>query len=319
MKVQKNILVTGGAGFIGSNIVDDLLKDGYNVTVFDNLSTGFRKNLPREVEFIQGDTSKVEELKNAFNKQYDVVLHIAGCASTISSFANPLSDIYANFIGTVNVVNQCLRFRIPRFLYASSMTVYGHPQILPIKEQHPTSPVSYYGITKYAAERFIHATSLRTDLQFPFNVTSFRMFNVYGERQSLTNPYQGVMAIFIGNLLRGEPVTIFGDGKQSRDFIYIKDVSTVWRNSIKNKNTYGQVYNLGRGEDISLTQLVKQIGNILGLKKNEIKIVYKNARPGDQRNVKADISAIKKVLDWSPEYDLAKGLKETLIWAQNSI
>lgn len=318
MQKRKHVLVTGGAGFIGSNIADDLLTQGYDVSVFDNFSTGIEENLPKAIKLYKGDTSQQNDLEKVFQNKFDVVFHIAGCASTINSFTNPLSDIYANFIGTVNIVNKCVENKIPRFIYASSMTVYGHPEKLPINEEHPTKPISYYGITKYAAERYVHATAERTDLPFSLNATTFRMFNVYGERQSLTNPYQGVMAIFIGNLLRGETVTIFGDGKQSRDFIYIKDVSKAWIDSIDNKKTFGNVYNLGFGQDISLHQLVETIAKIMGIEESSLKMIHKKARPGDQRHIRSDISKLKAALNWQPEYNLEDGLKRTIAWAKQT-
>src|SRR5262249_49995051 len=149
--------------------------------------------------------------------------HIAGQVSLIRSFSDPVTDLRTNVAGTLNVLKLCLKYRVPRLLYASSMTVYGRTEMLPTPEQTPCQPISYYGITKYAGERYVHPTAERIDLDFGFHVTSFRMYNVYGPRQALENPYQGVLGIFLGNLLRGEPITIFGDGDQSRDFVYVED------------------------------------------------------------------------------------------------
>lgn len=316
MRNKKHVLVTGGAGFIGSHMVDRLIKDGYEVSVFDNFSTGYKENIPTGVSVIKGDTSNVKDVQKAFEKPIDIVFHIAGCASTITSFSNPLGDIQANFLGTVNVVNACIEKQIPRLLFASSMTVYGYVEKIPTSENAPTKPISYYGISKYAAERFIHATGLRRDLKTKFNVTSFRMFNVYGPRQSLTNPYQGVMAIFIGNVLRNEPITIFGDGKQSRDFIFINDVVDAWVNSIKNENTYNNVYNLGYGKDYSLLELTSTIIKTLKKDPKKYPIKFKETRPGDQRHMRANITNIKKILNWKPKYNLKNGLQETISWAQ---
>ena len=188
MTSKKHILVTGGAGFIGSNMVDRLVKEGHDVTVLDNLSTGSENYLPKGINFIKGDTANVEDVEKAFVHPVDAVFHIAGCASTINSFNDPFSDVRANFHGGINVAMKCVEHKVPRLLYASSMTVYGFVDTLPVTESQATTPVSYYGITKYASERFIHATGLRKDIETKLNVTSFRMFNVYGPRQSLTNP-----------------------------------------------------------------------------------------------------------------------------------
>ncbi len=313
---KKHILVTGGAGFIGSHMVDRLLKDGHNITVLDNLSTGSKNNIPKNVNFIKGDTSNPKDVEKAFEKKPDVVFQIAGCASTITSFSNPLSDIYANFIGTVNIVKKCVEANVDRFLYASSMTTYGHVKEIPVKETHPCVPISYYGITKYAAERFVHATGIRPDLKTKLNVTSFRMFNVYGPRQSLTNPYQGVMAIFIGNVLRHEPIKIFGDGKQSRDFVYIEDVVNAWIGSIDKEKTFGQVYNLGFGKDRSIIELTNTIMETLGNDPKKYKMSFHKERPGDQRHMQASITKLGNDLGWKPKYDLQKGLEKTIEWAK---
>ncbi|MDP3988037.1 MAG: SDR family NAD(P)-dependent oxidoreductase [Candidatus Levybacteria bacterium] len=316
MKKRKNILVTGGAGFIGSHMARRLLDEGNKVTVFDNLSTGIKSYIPKAADFILGDVKEEKDVKKVFSKKFDVVFHIAGCASTINSFADPLMDIKTNFIGTVNVVKQCIEKSVPRLLYASSMTVYGHPKRIPIDEESPTKPISYYGIAKYSAERFVHATAQRIDLNAPFNATSFRMFNVYGERQSLTNPYQGVMAIFIGNVLRKEPIVIFGDGKQSRDFVFIDDVVDAWVQNINNKKTFGEIFNLGYGTDISINELTETIIKTIGFDAKKYKVIYKKARPGDQRHMRADVSKLKKMANWKPKYNLEEGLKKTIEWAK---
>lgn len=315
----KHALVTGGAGFIGSHMVDRLLKENYTVSILDNLSTGLKKNIPSNVNFIKGDTSREEDVERAFRNKPDVVFHIAGSASTINSFTNPLSDIYANFIGTVSIVKKCVEKKVNRLSYASSMTIYGPVEKFPIKEDHPATPISYYGITKYAAERFALATGLRNDLKTKLNVTAFRMFNVYGPRQSLTNPYQGVMAIFIGNVLRNEPITIFGDGLQSRDFVYIDDVVDVWIKSINSKNTFGEVFNIGFGKNRSINDLTETIIKTLDKNPKTYQILHKNQRPGDQRHMRADIAKLSRAIGWKPRYDLQKGLENTISWARNKL
>lgn len=312
---RKRILITGGAGFIGSQLADRLIELGHTITILDNLSTGLKSYINPKAKFVKGDTSSYAQVKKLFKNKFDVVCHIAGSASSIKSFTNSHQDVKANFLGTINIVNESVANKIPRFLYASSMTVYGNIEKLPIKESATLCrPISYYGISKYASERFVLATGERVDIQYPFNATSFRMFNVYGPRQSLTNPYQGVMAIFIGNVLRNEPVKIFGDGKQSRDFIYIDDVVDVWIKSIEDKKTFGNAYNLGFGIDISVNQLVATIIKTISNKKS-YPILYKPPRPGDQRHMRSDITEIKRALSWKPKITLEKGLRRTIEWA----
>ncbi|NJN81581.1 MAG: SDR family NAD(P)-dependent oxidoreductase [Caldilineaceae bacterium] len=207
-------LVTGGAGFIGSHLVDRLIEANHAVVVIDNETTGSRRNLHKDAIYINGDVAKVEELRLAFEYPIDVVFHVAGQASIAHSFDAPVDDLTTNVTGTVNVLQLCLEHRVPRLLYASSMTVYGRPNQSPVDEEEPCKPISYYGITKYAAERYVLATGLRDDLDFPFDVTALRMFNVYGARQRLDNPYQGVLGFFLGCVLRGDPIPVFGDGSQ---------------------------------------------------------------------------------------------------------
>src|SRR5215471_18968960 len=227
------VLVTGGAGFIGSHLAYRLVDIGHHVTVIDNESTGRRSNVPVGARYLKGDVTCLDDLEVVFAEGLDVVLHVVGQVSLIRSYADPAFDLRTNVLGTINVLRLCLKHRVPRLLYASSMTVYGHAASLPTPEDTPCCPVSYYGITKYAAERYVHSTAERADLDFEFRVTSFRMYNVYGPRQALDNPYQGVLGIFLGNLLRGEPLTIFGDGEQSRDFVYAADVADAWLRALE--------------------------------------------------------------------------------------
>src|SRR5712692_3720376 len=197
---MRRILVTGGAGFIGSHLVDLLLTRGFQVVVLDNESTGKRSHVSPDAQFVHGDVRSPADLEPIFAAGIDVVCHIAGQASIRLSYQEPERDLEVNTLGTLNIIKKCLAYRVPRLVFASSMTIYGNSQQIPTSENAPPEPVSYYAITKYAAERYVHLTGERKNLDFDFSVTSFRMFNVYGERQSLTNAYQGVFAIFIGNV-----------------------------------------------------------------------------------------------------------------------
>lgn len=312
---MKNLLVTGGAGFIGSHMVDRLQKD-YRIHVLDSLITGEKRFIPKNTFFYKEDVRRKDHVMNIVKKiKPAVIFHIAGQASNINSFSDPHFDIDVNLKGTVNVVLAALTAKVQRFLYASSMTVYGHQESLPVSETNLCRPVSYYGISKYAAERFVHATSIRSDLMCPFNVTSFRMFNVYGPRQSLTNAYQGALAIFIGNILRNEPITIYGDGLQSRDFIYINDVVDAWTSAIPNKKTFGEVFNLGNGKKVSVIDMVRHVITASGKNPKTYPIIYKDQRPGEQRHMEANMEKAKKILRLAPQISFMVGLKQTLQWA----
>ncbi len=312
-----NILVTGGAGFIGSHLADRLVGDGHRVVVIDNEATGRAENVPSAAQYIRGDVSRVEDLEPAFAARLDAVFHVAGQVSLIRSFTDPLIDLRTNIQGTVCVLQQCLKHRVPRLLFASSMTVYGHTERLPTPEETPCEPVSYYGITKYAAERYVHTTTARADLDFEFHVTSFRMYNVYGPRQALDNPYQGVLGIFLGNLQRDEPLTIFGDGKQSRDFIYVRDIVDAWVGALDNPASYGMVFNLGSGQQLSINALADQALAAFQHTRRDYAVKYAPGRPGEQRFVQADVRRAKNLLGWQPRVAFEQGLAETVRWARS--
>jgi UDP-glucose 4-epimerase len=312
------ILVTGGAGFIGSHLADRLIADGHGLTVLDNEVTGRPEHVPSAARYIKGDVSRPEDVEAVFRDGVDAVCHIAGQVSLIRSFADPVADLRTNVEGVVNILQSCIRHRVPRLLYASSMTVYGANPPLPTPEVTPCAPISYYGITKYAGERYAITTGARRDLGFTFHVTCFRMYNVYGPRQAIDNPYQGVLGIFLGNVLRGEEITIFGDGDQSRDFIYIADVVDAWAGSLANPATYGQIFNLGSGRRLAINCLADHVLACLGRTRTSHPVSYAPARPGEQRDVEADITRARAALGWEPRVPFEDGLAETVRWAERA-
>ena len=311
-----NVLVTGGAGFIGSHVAEGMLAAGHRVVVFDNESTGRRENVPPAAAYLRGDVANLEDLGRAFENRVDAVCHIAGQVSIIRSFADPVADLRTNTQGTVNVLQLCVKHGVPRFLYASSMTNYGQTDTLPISETHACEPTSYYGITKYAAERYVHTTAKREDLGFPLRATSFRMYNVYGPRQALDNPYQGVLGIFLGNVLRKEPIVIFGDGEQSRDFVYIDDVVRAWVTALENEATFGCIFNIGSGRRLTINQLADAVLHAFGQSRSTWDVSYRPARPGEQRHVEADVRRAASAMRWAPTVPFEQGLIDTLAWAR---
>jgi UDP-glucose 4-epimerase len=310
------VLVTGGAGFIGSHLAERLVSEGHRVVVLDNEATGRRENVSPAARFLRGDVARPEDLEPAFADGLDAVCHVAGQVSLIRSFTDPGIDLRTNVQGTLNVLQACLKHQVPRLLYASSMQAYGSTDVVPTPEDTPCRPASYYGITKYAAERYVHTTAERTDLDFTFRVTSFRMYNVYGPRQALDNPYQGVLGIFLGNLLRGEPLTIFGDGEQSRDFVYVGDVVDAWVGALGNPASYGRLFNLGSGQQTSINRLADEVLAAFGRGRDNYSVRYAAERPGELRKVAADTSRARAVLGWEPRVRFTAGLAETVCWAQ---
>jgi UDP-glucose 4-epimerase len=313
------ILVTGGAGFIGSHMADRLVADGHEAVVYDNLATGLRENVPPAARFIKGDVSQIHELDRAFSGGLDAVFHIAGQVSLIRSYTDPVVDLRTNVQGTLNILTLCVKHRVPRLLYASSMTVYSSNASLPTAEDSPCEPTSYYGITKHAGERYVHVTAERRDLDFPFQITAFRMYNVYGPRQALNNPYQGVLGIFLGNLMRGEPITIFDDGEQSRDFIYIRDIVDAWVGALKNPASYGKSINLGSGKRLSINCVADSVLSAFHRTRADHPVNYAPGRSGEQRHVEADVTLARQLLGWQPRVSFETGLAETLQWSVASM
>ncbi len=316
MTDNRRVLVTGGAGFIGSHLVDTLLGRGFRVTVLDNLKTGLRGNVAKEADFIEGDVREADDISKAFNPAPDVVCHLAGQASIRLAWADPAADLGVNVEGTLNVLQAVKKHRTPRLLYASSMMVYGNPDILPTPETARTLPVAHYGVTKFAAERYVALAA--EDPEHPVAVTSFRMFNVYGPRQALDNPYQGVLAIFLGHALRGEKITIHSDGEQSRDFVFVDDVCRAWADVIDNETTYGRVFNLGSGRATTVNQLCDAVLKQFGLSRSTFEIATAPAQLGDIRRSEAEITAITEALAWRPTIDLERGMAATVAWARKT-
>jgi UDP-glucose 4-epimerase len=310
---MRRVLVTGGAGFIGSHLVDRLLADGYDVTVLDNLSTGAPEDVAEGATLIEADVADRAAVDEVFtNGRFDAVLHVAGQASIRLSFSAPEADLATNVVGTVNVLRGCAENGVRRLVNASSMTAYGEPERVPTPEDAPCAPVSYYGVTKYAAERYVHVAGARPDLSL--EVTSLRMFNVYGPRQSVSNPYQGVLAIFIGNVLRGEPITIHGDGEQTRDFVYVEDVVDAWMRVLDEPESHGRVFNVGSGRETSVNELADAVLGAFGESRAGWEMRTQPVQLGDQRRAAADVAALGR-LGWQAAASLDDGMSRTVSWA----
>jgi UDP-glucose 4-epimerase len=309
------VLVTGGAGFIGTHLCHRLLAGGHEVVVIDNEFNSSRQSVPAQAQFAFGDVTRPQDLDPVFGSGVDAVCHLAGQVSIIRAFDNPVADLRTNVEGTINVVEMCLKHRVRRLIYASSMTAYGDTGVVPTPESEPCRPDSYYGITKFAAERFVHATAARPDLGFTFDVTSLRMFSVFGPGQAWDNPYQGVLGIFLGRIQRGEPITIFGDGEQTRDFIFIGDVVNAWMAAMDNPAaTAGKVFNIGSGAPLSINELAAKTLAAYGYRPGDYDVRHAAARPGEQRRVQADIRAARDAFGWRPLTGFDEGLAATIRW-----
>lgn len=300
------VLITGGAGFIGSHLAEHLLAAGNSVRVLDNLSTGKRENLPvhPRLEFVQGDIRDRNHVTNSA-RDMDAIVHLAAVASVQASVDDPTGTHETNFDGTLHLLEAARTEHIRRFLYASSAAVYGDNTRLPLVEEEILNPLSPYAADKLAGEyylRFYHA-------KFGIETTAFRFFNIFGPRQDPSSPYSGVISIFIERVSRGEPVTIFGDGRQTRDFVYVGDLVKLLAQALSHTATAGQVINVGRGKQCSLLELLEALEKLTG---KPVERRFAAARLGDIVHSCADISRLVRLLGKAPETDIVTGLDEIL-------
>ncbi|MEM3406955.1 MAG: SDR family oxidoreductase [Nitrososphaerota archaeon] len=308
MKEEK-ILVTGGAGFIGSHLVDELINRGYEVIVLDNFYSGkignLRKNLKnKNFKLIKGDVRNIKDVKKAI-KNVNAIFHLAAIVSVPLSIKNPILVNEVNVIGSLNVLKIAIEENVDKFIYVSSCAVYGEAENLPIKEEDKLNPLSPYASSKISVEYyckvFYKAYGLKT--------ICLRYFNVYGPRQK-TGEYAGVIPIFIQRIKNDKPPIIYGDGKQTRDFVYVKDVVDASIKALEKEEAIGEIFNIGSGEAITINQLAETLLKILG--KEKLKPIYEKERVGDIKNSYANIDKAKKILGYEPKYTIIDGLKEML-------
>jgi nucleoside-diphosphate-sugar epimerase len=299
-------LVTGGGGFIGSHIVDALLRDGYEVRVLDNFSTGERRNLLHvagEVEIVEGDMRSFERAHSAV-KGCDVVFHQAALPSVPRSVADPLTTSEVNITGTLNVLLAARDAEVSRVVYASSSSAYGANPAEVKDESLAVAPMSPYAVAKYAGEANCHAFWRVYGLE----TVAIRYFNVFGPRQSPVSEYAAVIPNFIVAALLGEPVTIHGDGLQSRDFTYIDNVVQGNLCAAKAPDVAGEVFNIAMGDTHTLLDLLGEIEALAGV---EVERVHTAGRLGDVRMSRADISKARERLGYEPTVDFQEGLRRT--------
>jgi UDP-glucose 4-epimerase len=297
-------LVTGGAGFIGSHITDRLLADGHRVRILDNFSTGKHENIPdsADVEVIEGDVGDYETVCTAM-QQVDIVFHEAAIASVPETVGNPLASERVNYRGTLNILEAARHARVKRVMFACSAAVYGDLPELPKREDMPVKPMTPYAIDKlaseYACQAYYHLYGLET--------VSLRYFNVFGPRQDPSSPYSGVISIFSDFLNHDKQPTIYGDGEQTRDFVYVADVVEANIRAASAPAAAGKAINIATASKLSINDLLKTICNIKG---QPFEPRYKPGREGDIKHSRADISAAREHLGWQPVVGFEAGLRE---------
>ena len=304
-----NVLVTGGAGFIGSNLTEALLKKGHRVRILDNFSTGKRENLifDREnhsLDVVEGDIRDFTVCQKAM-KEIEYVFHQAALPSVPQSVEDPLTSNSVNVVGTLNILLAARDEGVRRLIYASSCAIYGDDPTLPKKEDMIPVPLSPYALQKYIGE---HYGRLFFQL-YGLEAVSLRYFNVFGPKQDPNSIYSAVIPRFIDALVQGRPPIVFGDGEQSRDFIYVENVVQANLLAMDAKHLHGEVINIASGERRSLNQLIDILKEILGSK---VSPVYQEARKGDIKHSLADIHQGKKILNYDPQVEIKVGLKKTV-------
>jgi len=301
------VLVTGGAGFIGSHTADLLIENSFNVIIADNLVTGRKENLNPKAKFYKADITNFKALKKIFEKErIDFVVHLAAQINVRNSLADPFFDAKTNILGSINVLELCKEFKVKKIVFSSSGgAVYGEPERIPVKESHPVKPLSPYAVSKYCVEQYLQYYHKNFGLEF----TVLRYGNVFGPRQDPRGE-AGVIAIFIEKMQGNERPKIFGSGEQTRDFVFVKDVAKANLLALQ-KKTKSRIYNIGTGKEKSVNQIFAELKEMLCFKGNALK---EKAVKGEIKRIALDCSIALKELGWQAKTFFEEGLTETIEW-----
>ena len=304
-------MVTGGAGFIGSHLVENLVKQGHNVRILDNFLTGKRENIAEflgEIDLIEGDIRDLETCRQAA-EEVDFVLHQAALPSVPRSIEDPVLTNEINIGGTLNLLLAAKEKKVRKFVFASSSSVYGDDETLPKREGVEGAPLSPYAVTKLIGEKYCQVFNR----VFGLSTVSLRYFNIFGPRQDPFSQYAAVIPIFITKIIQGERPVIFGDGEQSRDFTYVTNIVEANRLAIEASEISGEVINVACGDKTTVNQLFETIRKLL---QKDLAPIHEEPRPGDIRHSFADITKAHGVLKYEPKISLSEGLRETIRWYQ---
>ena len=303
---KQYILITGGTGFIGSHIVDELIYSNYNIIIVDNLSNSTIENINKNAVFYKIDIKDNKKLEAIFLKyKIIVIIHLAAQISSDYSIKFPVEDVKENIIASINIINIAKKYKVKKIFVSSSAAVYGDSKFIPINENCSTSPISNYGISKLSMEKYIQTSGI--------DYIIFRLSNVYGPRQRNLNVENGVVTTFINNILTNNDINIYGDGNQIRDFIYVKDVAKIFSLFINMDNVKNMIINISTNIPITIKELYTKL-TILSNKTT--KVNYLQNRDGDIRNNVLDNKTLLKLIDFNFT-DIEVGLNETLKYFQN--
>ncbi|MFA6294252.1 MAG: NAD-dependent epimerase/dehydratase family protein [Victivallales bacterium] len=304
----KSILVTGGAGFVGGYLCRSLLAEGHSVTAVDDLSNGKKENVPPGVKFICLDISGKDFLDKMAEYDFDAVIHCAAQASNALSFKDPHRDLEVNQVGTLRVLELCVQKGVKRFIFTSSMSVYGQAKTLPTPETEACYPDAYYAVHKLASEHYIRLYGKQHGLDY----TIFRLYTTYGHGQNLDNRDQGLLSIYLSYILRKETLVVKGSKDRTRDIVNVDDVIRAILLSLDNPKSYGNIYNLGIGRSIKIEKIVELLTMGLGYKNGEYPVSYLDPTAGDPFDTLADNEAAKKDIGWVPRMSPEEGISLTV-------
>lgn len=305
--MKKSYLVTGAAGFIGSALSRRILNEGHNVVSIDNCTTGKESNVPNGVEFFFGDCQSVDTINKLNNYKFEAVFHMAGQSSGEISFEDPVYDLQTNTQSTLLLLELCKKTGCSNFIYASSMSVYGDQDILPVSEDAICKPKSFYAVGKLASENYMKLYSEKN-----IKTTALRFFNVYGPGQNLNNMKQGMISIFLSMALKDKHIKVKGDPYRFRDFIYIDDlVDGIWK-SINRKGLNFEVINLCSGRKTYVKEVLQNISKNLAY---NIEVDYIENTPGDQFGIYGCADYANKIIDWKTKINFNDGMEEMINWS----
>jgi UDP-glucose 4-epimerase len=308
---MEKALVTGGAGFIGSHVAEHLVLQGMDVLVLDDLSGGFTDNLPAGARFVQGSITDVDLVNNLFAvEKFDYIFHLAAYAAEGLSHFIKRFNYNNNLIGSINLINASINHGVKCFVFTSSIAVYGEVEELPMTEATPPHPEDPYGIAKFAVEQELKVSKQ----MFGLDSIIFRPHNVYGERQNIGDKYRNVVGIFMNNLLQNKPMTIFGDGTQTRAFSYIGDVAPIIADSVHNPAAYNQVFNIGADQPYSVNELAQATAAAIGCPAN---IEYLAAR-NEVQHAYSSHEKIRRVFGLTDPWSLDDGLARMAAWVRQN-